>query len=306
VNAESRVCARLTGRLGFFGIEACVVALAPFSSIAEPEVVSLDLEYVDFVSPAGMALVHCALARLKNGGFVADGSTVTFPGDENVARYLRRMDVFDGLVDFAEPEEFERRNAAGFIPLEVFADEDEADWSAVRVIDSFGLSDRAVTLRLQSNLCEITENAVYHSGAGRGVVVAQRWASKNMVELAIADYGIGIAESIRKNPRNVSLDDANAVARAVELGMTGVDTNRRGQGLWKVSQVVERNGGRMFIRTGAVRFDQDGAHRTVSVQPCTQPGTLVALRLALGSSLDINDILQKMPQDDMGFISFGD
>lgn len=189
--------------------------------------------------------------------------------------------------------------------MEDFWDEDQAGMAAVRIVDSFGLKDPAVNTPLQCHLCEITENVIYHSKVEHGFAVAQKW-SNGIIEFAIADHGIGIIESIKRNPRHASVDDPSAVGIALELGGTGVDSKRRGTGLWKVSQAVERNGGYMRIRTGSVIYSQEGSKRSFSRTRLPLPGTLVAMRFDLGASLDINDILESVPQDDYGFISFED
>ncbi len=117
---------------------------------------------------------------------------------------------------------------------------------------------------------------------------------------------MGVAESMRQNPRHASLgDDPDVLKAALEQGGSGVDNRRRGLGLWAVSQAVERNGGCMTIRSGEAVYRQEGGRRTFHVPIQPLPGTLVAMRFNLEGPLDISDILRSVPEDDDGFfISF--
>lgn len=295
----------LPSTVAYFGLENAISALSPLFGVTSHKSFYVDLGGVTFVSPAGMALLRCAIRRAQDLGYFGSDSRVRLPRAPGVKRYIRRMDVFDGLLQFQSAEDFGRRDPSGFVPMEDFWDEDQAGMAAVRIVDSFGLKDPAVNTPLQCHLCEITENVIYHSKVEHGFAVAQKW-SNGIIEFAIADHGIGIIESIKRNPRHASVDDPSAVGIALELGGTGVDSKRRGTGLWKVSQAVERNGGYMRIRTGSVIYSQEGSKRSFSRTRLPLPGTLVAMRFDLGASLDINDILESVPQDDYGFISFED
>lgn len=292
--------------LAYFDLDKVTNALQPLLVASEPGRFLIDLRAVQFISPAGMALLRCAMKRCQELRYFGRDSRVILPHAENVRTYLRRMDVLDGIVRFTTEDDRGRRAPTGFVPMEKFEDEDQAGRAAVRIVESFRLETSVAKRTLENNLCEITENAVYHSGIREGFACAQSW-NRRMIEFAIADHGMGIVRSMRQNPRHASLSDRDALEAALELGGTGVDSLRRGQGLWMVSQAVERNGGSMTIRSGPVVYSQEGARRSFRTPAQPLPGTLVAMRFNLGAALDMADILESAPHDDDGFfISFED
>jgi hypothetical protein len=62
----------------------------------------------------------------------------------------------------------------------------------------------------------------------------------------------------------------------------------------------------MLVRSGLVEYRQEGSTKNIGRTSVSLPGTLVALRFDLRASLNIDDILASVPQDDYGFIRFGD
>lgn len=87
--------------------------------------------------------------------------------------------------------------------------------------------------------------------AGRGSII-------NNVEhtVGIADCGIGIPESLRRNPDFADvLNDADAIALATQLHITGTGEAHRGIGLDHVMGVVKSFGGCLTIISGSGSLD---------------------------------------------------
>lgn len=86
---------------------------------------------------------------------------------------------------------------------------------------------------------ETLANAVEHAHSRFGALVcAQRYETKRL-ELSVVDLGIGIRQSLARNPSYRTLDDAAAVRCALQQGVSGVELPGRGTGL---SELVVRAG----------------------------------------------------------------
>ena len=99
---------------------------------------------------------------------------------------------------------------------------------------------------------ELALNAVQHSMSAAGCYVVLAYATVAptgiVYAVGVADGGIGIPASLRKNPDLPHiLSDAESIAYATELHVTGTGEPKRGVGLDHVMQVVKRNGGNFVL-----------------------------------------------------------
>ncbi|MDX8291436.1 ATP-binding protein [Metabacillus indicus] len=97
---------------------------------------------------------------------------------------------------------------------------------------------------------EIFNNIQDHAQQNIGCIFAQHFPAKNIVSIAISDFGVGIPNNIKK-VYNPFLNDAQALEKAVEEGFTTKSTPRnRGVGLYTlIKNVVEDNGGSLHIHS---------------------------------------------------------
>jgi hypothetical protein len=112
---------------------------------------------------------------------------------------------------------------------------------------------------LAYSLRELMRNAVEHSNARQFGICAQHWPSKNRVEVAILDRGIGLQASLRHNPHLDVSDDKRAVNYALMPAVSGKafkgarkqrgNWANSGFGLYMTSRIC-RNGGTFFIASG--------------------------------------------------------
>ena len=111
---------------------------------------------------------------------------------------------------------------------------------------------------------ELALNAVEHSqwAAGYYVVRADsRIVGEVEHTVGVADCGIGIPNSLRRNHVYAGLvNDADAIARATELHVTGTGDAHRGIGLDHVTGVVRSLGGSLTIISagGSLEVATDG------------------------------------------------
>jgi hypothetical protein len=171
-------------------------------------------------------------------------------------------------------------------------------------------------LAIRYVLVELFRNVLQHSGDHLGAVAAAQLMGpaqhrgRPMIQLAVADAGIGIPRSLhRAHP--ALRDYRQALERALlphisgtfEEGLTGSFENA-GLGLYVIAEMARQTGGRLLIATtGAALVVQGGGAgepatpRFLQPQGMGFPGTLVAFEIPTDAVQDyralINAILHK-------------
>jgi hypothetical protein len=114
---------------------------------------------------------------------------------------------------------------------------------------------------LKYSICEIIRNVIEHSRSKHIYYCAQYWSRQNIVEVSILDTGIGIRQSLSKNPflRDIS-SDRDALHQSLLPGISGKfykkqkthhnqDLRNVGFGLYMTSRLC-RNSENFFICSG--------------------------------------------------------
>lgn len=190
-----------------------------------------------------------------------------------------------------------------------------ADRMASLIVTSPQSSSTRLAIRYV--LVELLRNVLQHSKDPLGAIAAaQRMDAgsrrpTDMIQLAVADAGIGIPRSLHRAHPHLA-DYRQALERALlphisgtfEEGLTGSFENA-GLGLYMISEMARQTGGRMLIATtGAALVLQSGEGASAPASPrflqplgLGFPGTLVAFELPTDAVQDyhslINTILRK-------------
>lgn len=256
--------------------------------------VSLDLRHVSFVEPAGL----CGLAALLEGLTASSQSVSLSLRGGNVPAYLERMDffrMFEGRletnVDLSSLEERERHDPGTLQELVNFHGEEEIPAIIHRIskiLENQGylLKERVAVC---STLSEICANAAEHGSSSFGAyaavqayhhIVSGSGRRGEEVIVAIADGGVGIRETLSRNPSYAehTETDNDAIRHALEMGVSTTGEVGRGGGLTLVSQIAARNGGSLSIRSGSGRVTvYEKRKNSRHVPPF--PGTFVRVSL---------------------------
>lgn len=105
-------------------------------------------------------------------------------------------------------------------------------------------------------ITELLRNVYDHSQSKELWYAGQYWPSKNIVEIAILDEGIGISESLKRNKKIVILNDEEAIRNSLLPGVTQNVKKRRssystsfneGFGLYMIKSICERIGGDLVL-----------------------------------------------------------
>ena len=256
----------------------------------------LDLRPVEFVEPAGL----CGLAALLE--FLIPRSCIVGVrlSGHNVPAYLERMNFFrlfghrvETNVDVASLEERRRGNPGTLQELINFHSEEEIPGIINRISEI--LTNRGYRLRERASICatlsEICANAVEHGhspfGAYAAVQAYQHIVSGGRarprgeeVLVAIADGGVGVRETLSRNPKYAEFTrtDNDALRHALQMGVSGTGEIGRGGGLAVVGQISARAGGSLSLRSNSGRVTYYGDRiNSRNVPPF--PGTFVRVSL---------------------------
>ena len=198
------------------------------------------------------------------------------------------------------------------VPLQRVRSLREIEASSRRIAQLMVPGDEDVELTLRYVLIELLRNVVQHSQDPLGGVVAAQVQRdpehypRPMVQVAVADAGIGFLEALRPNHPALT-DPRAAITNALRPHVSGTfgegrrgGTYNAGLGLFFISEMAKLTAGRLVIATrGAARTlegDEAGhdRHQGLWVGPegTGYPGTLVGFELPLEDALDYEAMLE--------------
>ncbi len=260
----------------------------------EGEPVVVDLRTVEFVEPAGL----CGLAALLE--FLCarcEDVSLTLPG-RDVPAYLERMNffrIFGGRIrtnaDVEALEERRRHNPGTLQELINFHTEEEIPGIIHRISEI--LENQGYRLRervaICSTLSEVCANAAEHGVSSFGAyaavqayhhIVSGARRRGEEVLIAIADGGVGVRETLSRNPAYAehTATDNDALRHALEMGVSATGEIGRGGGLALVAGIAARSGGSLSLRSGTGRVSVYENRKNSRNVP-QFPGTFVRVSL---------------------------
>lgn len=174
------------------------------------------------------------------------------------------------------------------------------------------MEDTRLTLRYV--LVELLRNVIQHSHDPQGgYVFTDLWneeSGRPMLQLAVADVGIGIPASLRTLHPNLSDPEAALekslwphISGTFEEGFTGTQQNA-GMGLFFIAEMAKLTGGTLLIATrGATLLlsgwtDEEGGHTLRFIEPRGTgfPGTLVGFELPVGGVVDYPALIETIKE----------
>ena len=223
----------------------------------------IDFGPVEFIKPVGVVAFLATLDGLTNQLNVM---CLTFKLLESpaVREYLRLSGAFDVMrrlisFDSLQPEDVRPKppTLGLIVPCEYFGSEDDIEQLANQMEEDFQTvlaRHGSLIETCHTAFSEIATNVIYHAETGGGYVLAQQCNYRNgpMVEIAVADCGIGIQASLQKNHKYAHiLSDADAIELATKEGISSLEDRYRGYGLYHVTYDVKSNNAReITIRSG--------------------------------------------------------
>jgi len=244
----------------------------------------VDLSGLRHLDPLGALLLVLEGRRSQEaGGYLR----VLLPRAEEGRNLLARS----GIVGFVEgasrsdgpwPESRENQRLIEVVEVE----EEEGvgrlvEGLTARLLERFPLGESGSRL-LAGALLELLQNIPQHAGLEGGNVVPCGLGAleefDDHLHLVVADKGVGLRGSLSTNPRFRGLDDSQALEAALVEGMSRFDRPGRGGALRRIRELLLRNAGKLFVRSGAGALWQDDVEWVTSaVHPF--PGVQVSIRL---------------------------
>lgn len=248
-----------------------------------PAQVCFNFGTLGFIEPAGLVFLSNLIDWLRG----EKECEVAYSGvDEKSAsvRYLDDCGFFATSYGKALDEQAAPRRSS--MPFARVAQQNSHEWLDGHFIPwlSARLDQSAATLApLRICVSELLNNIADHTRFNIGGVAAQHFPNANRLQIAIADFGIGIPRSVAK--LRPGLSDTDAIIQATEEGFTTQSTPRnRGAGLDYLLRVVPGAGlGNISIYScdGMVSFGpSNGSVGVASSQTegfC--PGTLIEIEI---------------------------
>lgn len=271
-----------------------------------------DMGDVGHLEPFGMLMVASEIRALLRR---FPGAKSTFQRYEHIS-YAAHMGFFQAAgLNFGKAPG-EARGSARYLPLTIFNCQvlrDQAVMKATEVGDVIeersqklaemlcGDGEGDVFETLTYSLREMMRNVVEHSEAEQFGVCAQYWPTKNRVEVAIVDRGIGLSQSLESNPHLDASDDKKSINYALMPAVSGKAykgaRKQRGHwansgfGLYMTSRIC-RNGGNFFVGSGSagMLLTRNTAKRYL---PCNFQGTAIRMVIKTDQIADLRGALSR-------------
>ncbi|MEH6663119.1 MAG: DUF4325 domain-containing protein [Parasphingorhabdus sp.] len=164
-----------------------------------------------------------------------------------------------GLAYHIDPQHFTKPKGNSTDPRVVrFRDSDEQHRAIDKILNSALRTlelPRPQLKAVEWALSEITENVIGHSNSKiGGFVLSSRVPRTNIVEIVVADSGIGIARSLGMQ------NECEALERAIQEGVTRNTSTNQGNGLYGTCRLAQVSSGLFSIRSfhASLYVDRNG------------------------------------------------
>jgi hypothetical protein len=277
----------------------------------EPEL-TIDFRPLEFALPYGTVVLASTLRELvqtrARAGLSAPATFVPTTQGTSPTSYLSHVGFFEysGLSSGDIPTSRQGETYLGITSitrseLEATRGEDliqDAIEKRSQQLAALVFEDESKQDMLAYCFRETIRNVFEHASTDHCVVMAQKYDS-HVVEIAIADEGIGVYESIR-HTHDVSSPSA-AVKLSIEPGVSRVDTSaddsrwgNSGYGLWVISTLGRRHGSFRITSSGASLY---AGVRGSGIRSAPVPGTAIKLRVNTEDAEYFPNILDQIVQE---------
>jgi hypothetical protein len=252
----------------------------------------IDLTPVEFVTPGALvplaAICHSIAKRSRITIRLSDGYLRTYLMRSGFTSVLAGIADFDPSIPIARTRIFEALRGTNPVLLEVTKIENGAALPAllkqiVHVLRYRLKYQKYDAYDIAIAISEICQNTFDHNSDTCGFIAMQMYGGKGkrFLEIAVADHGVGLRETLLQNSKNPTMNsDFDAIELATQLGASQFDDPTRGTGLHHLLQIAYKHEAAVEFRTGVakVRFRMD-KRRGWRFGCSATPGVLVNLSL---------------------------
>lgn len=221
-----------------------------------------------------------------------------------VLPYLQRMRVAH-ILGLSEEHKFTEHPPDGrFIPAVFIGSQDEIEPVIDGIKEILDHSQLAPGVRWAAawSINELLGNVLVHAEArDGGLIFAQVFPKRGLVQLAVSDMGMGIGDSVRQADPAWQGSDVQALELALTRGWSskkGADGS--GYGLYLMQRIVENQGitSRMTVVSGQALVCIEQKQRRFTATTCRWPGTFISMTMDLTAKIDMQDIVGEDFLDD--------
>ncbi|MEV2911048.1 ATP-binding protein [Paenibacillus larvae] len=246
--------------------------------------ISLDFSNLKFIEPVGFTVLSNLIEWLRKKDCmveILEPSKCKYHDPSCPICFLDDSLFFERYVGKKRYEVSKPRKSS--IPLSIISFHQSVQWldETINWLASI-LSKQKSSLRdIHTCLGEIFNNINDHSSENTGCVFAQHYPRKNIVRIAISDFGVGIPFNVQKI--HPGLNDSQAITKAIEYGFTTRSTPRNGgRGLdTLIHSVVKNNQGSVYIHSNCGILEATNDFGSIKVEERNAfgfyPGTLLEI-----------------------------
>lgn len=249
----------------------------------ETRVMAASLEWTTPIELCGLrALIEIAAKHV-------DEVVFDCPMDNNVNNYLERMSLYEDMPANVRLSRDRPQLTTNFNEKLIELRRVDSTHSVEAIVDTvqraayYTLGRGRIAKACGTAVAAVAENVLDHAESPIGAFIAAQTYRGTGLELACVDLGLGIPTTLRRRPEFAQFDDATAVQKALEDGVTcaAEDNRGRGAGLADLYATVRRAGhstlsiqsGRTSVSVGNSIAPQISTPRIAVV------GTWISIRL---------------------------
>lgn len=122
---------------------------------------------------------------------------------------------------------------------------------------------------------EVMDNVLIHSGKTVGIVITNYSEEQHLIQILVADDGMGIRESLAQNINYSTITEPQALENSIKDRVS--DGKGMGFGLYSTSRLINTAGHKLIIRSGSHTLSANGDMTIVESEPWA--GTIVYFEL---------------------------
>lgn len=267
--------------------------------------VKIDFGMCDFVAPYALTLFSAYYLYLKE--VKSKHAEIRYQPKSSVAKYLWDSGFLE-LVKQGKGED-DPNQEEKIVKLEQIKNSRQIPVFAGKVMKVLDIDDEEISGAIKYALIELLRNVIQHSNSAiGGVAMAHYFPKTGLVEICVADSGVGIKESLSAAYPEID-NDLKALKFATQPHISGTFTagvydnmqDNAGLGLFFIKQITSLASGRFFLASGGTMVsiwgdaEGDQQKRFTSAKKKIDGGwhgTFAYLQLTKKSIVEFDQILQ--------------
>ena len=134
---------------------------------------------------------------------------------------------------------------------------------------------------------EVMDNVLIHSGKTVGIVITNYSEDQHLIQILVADDGMGIQASLAQNSEYSSITEPQALEYCIKDRVS--DGKGMGFGLYSTSRLINTAGHKLIIRSGNHTLSVNGDMQIAESEPWT--GTIVYFELRSNMDIDPSSVV---------------